>query len=120
MVLCNEIKTKLASFYEKLKLVLCDSESLRKPINNFMFIYLQLLSRSITDHHLRCGGWLNFEFSKRGKTFGMGPGISRTPNPASRDEKTWVRTHVFPKSRVPDARVFSCEASTNNAPLRLV
>ena len=23
------------------------------------------------DHHLRCGGWLNFEFSKRGKTFGM-------------------------------------------------
>ena len=36
------------------------------------FIYLQLLSRSITDHHLRCGGWLNFEFSKRGKTFGMG------------------------------------------------
>ena len=35
-------------------------------------IYLQLLSRSITDHHLRCGGWLNFEFSKRGKTFGMG------------------------------------------------
>ena len=33
---------------------------------------LMLLSRSITDHHLRCGGWLNFEFSKRGKTFGMG------------------------------------------------
>ena len=38
----------------------------------FLSIYLQLLSRSITDHHLRCGGWLNFEFSKRGKTFGMG------------------------------------------------
>ena len=35
-------------------------------------IYLMLLSRSITDHHLRCGGRLNFEFSKRGKTFGMG------------------------------------------------
>ena len=35
-------------------------------------IYLMLLSRSFTDHHLRCGGWLNFEFSKRGKTFGMG------------------------------------------------
>ena len=35
-------------------------------------IYLMLLSRSFSDHHLRCGGWLNFEFSKRGKTFGMG------------------------------------------------
>ena len=22
-----------------------------------------VLSRSFTDHHLRCGGWLNFEFS---------------------------------------------------------
>ena len=39
---------------------------------NDISIYLKLLSRSITDHHLRCGGWLNFEFSKRGKTFGMG------------------------------------------------
>ena len=29
-------------------------------------IYLMVLSRSFTDHHLRCGGWLNFEFSKRG------------------------------------------------------
>ena len=36
-------------------------------------IYLQLLSRSITDHHLRCGGWLNFEFSKRGKNIWDGP-----------------------------------------------
>ena len=35
-------------------------------------IFLMLLNRSFTDHHLRCGGWLNFEFSKRGKTFGMG------------------------------------------------
>ena len=33
-------------------------------------IYLMLLSRSITDHHLRYGGWLNFEFSKRGKHLG--------------------------------------------------
>ena len=48
------------------------------------------------------------------------PGISQTPNPAPWDEKTWVRMHVFPKSRVPDARVFSCETSKNNAPLRLV
>ena len=30
-------------------------------------IYLSLLSRSISDHHLRCGGWLNLEFSKREK-----------------------------------------------------
>ena len=28
-------------------------------------IYLSLLSRSMSDHHLRCGGWLNLEFSKR-------------------------------------------------------
>ena len=33
-------------------------------------IYLKVLSRSFTDHHLRCGGWLNFEFSKRGKHLG--------------------------------------------------
>ena len=29
-----------------------------------------VLSRSFTDHHIRCGGWLNFEFSKRGKHLG--------------------------------------------------
>ena len=33
-------------------------------------IYLSLLSRSISDHHLRCGGWLNLEFSKREKHSG--------------------------------------------------
>ena len=33
-------------------------------------IYLLLLSRSISDHHLRCGGWLNLEFSKREKHSG--------------------------------------------------
>ena len=27
-------------------------------------IYLSLLSRSFSDHYLRCGGWLNLEFSK--------------------------------------------------------
>ena len=27
-----------------------------------LFIYLKVLSRSFSDHHLRCGGWLNFEF----------------------------------------------------------
>ena len=33
-------------------------------------IYLSLLSRSFSDHHLRCGGWLNLEFSKREKHSG--------------------------------------------------
>ena len=33
----------------------------------YLSIYLSLLSRSISDHHLRCGGWLNLEFSKREK-----------------------------------------------------
>ena len=31
-----------------------------------------VLSRSFSDHYLMCGGWLNLEFSKSGKTFGMG------------------------------------------------
>ena len=26
-------------------------------------LFLSILSRSNFDHHLRCGGWLNFEFS---------------------------------------------------------
>ena len=29
----------------------------------FLFSFLSILSRSNFDHHLRCGGWLNFEFS---------------------------------------------------------
>ena len=33
-------------------------------------IYLSLLSQSFSDHHLRCGGWLNLEFSKREKHSG--------------------------------------------------
>ena len=36
----------------------------------YLSIYLSLLSRSISDHHLRCGGWLNLEFSKREKHSG--------------------------------------------------
>ena len=27
------------------------------------FFFLSIPSRSNFDHHLRCGGWLNFEFS---------------------------------------------------------
>ena len=29
----------------------------------FLSFFLSILSRSKFDHHLRCGGWLNFEFS---------------------------------------------------------
>ena len=32
--------------------------------------HLSLLSRSFSDHHLRYGGWLNLEFSKREKHSG--------------------------------------------------
>ena len=30
---------------------------------SFLSFFLSILSRSNFDHHLRCGGWLNFEFS---------------------------------------------------------
>ena len=48
-----------------------------KVLENVQFIkhyliYLMILSRSFSDHHLRCGRWLNFEFNKRGNTFWMG------------------------------------------------
>ena len=33
-------------------------------------MFLAILSRSSFDHHLRCVGWLNFEFSKREKHSG--------------------------------------------------
>ena len=33
-------------------------------------IYISLLNRSFSDHYLRCGGWLNLEFSKRDKHSG--------------------------------------------------
>ena len=35
----------------------------------FLTIDSLILSRSVSDH-LRCGGWLNFEFSKKGKYSG--------------------------------------------------
>ena len=37
---------------------------------NCTIFYLSLLSRSFSDHHLRCGGCLNLEFSKREKHSG--------------------------------------------------
>ena len=39
-------------------------------------IYLSLLSRSFSDHHLRCGGWLNLEYivnMVKGKNIQDGP-----------------------------------------------
>ena len=40
-------------------------------LNNLnLSFFLSILSRSNFDHHLRCGGWLNFEFSKREKHSG--------------------------------------------------
>ena len=38
--------------------------------SDFLSFFLSILSRSNFDHHLRCGGWLNFEFSKREKHSG--------------------------------------------------
>ena len=35
-----------------------------------LLFFLTILSRSSFDHHLRCVGWLNFEFSKREKHSG--------------------------------------------------
>ena len=48
----------------------------RKYIISSSSIYLMILSRSFSDHHLRCGGWLNFELSKRGKKILFSPGLS--------------------------------------------
>ena len=31
--------------------------------SSYHTFFLSILSRSNFDHHLRCGGWLNFEFS---------------------------------------------------------
>ena len=39
-------------------------------IPTLSIFYLSLLIRSFSDHHLRCGGWLNLEFSKREKHSG--------------------------------------------------
>ena len=49
--------------------VMSDHEK-RIKLLEYRSIYLSLLSRSISDHHLRCGGWLNLEFSKREKHSG--------------------------------------------------
>ena len=34
-----------------------------RSVGVFLSFFLSILSRSNFDHHLRCGGWLNFEFS---------------------------------------------------------
>ena len=34
-------------------------------MSSILSFFLAILSRSSFDHHLRCVGWINFEFSKR-------------------------------------------------------
>ena len=41
-----------------------------KFVKHIFLFFLTILSRSCFDHHLRCVGWLNFEFSKREKHSG--------------------------------------------------
>ena len=38
--------------------------SVSKFTSLVLSFFLSILSRSNFDHHLRCGGWLNFEFSQ--------------------------------------------------------
>ena len=38
-------------------------ELLPRATANVLSFFLSILSQSNFDHHLRCGGWLNFEFS---------------------------------------------------------
>ena len=65
--------------------------------NNFetrdLSIYLSLLSRSISDHHLRCGGWLNLEFSKREKHSGQ-ERVSRLTG-TDRNGLLWIPKRTF-------------------------
>ena len=46
------------------------SDSDAQSIQHFLSFFLSILSRSNFDHHLRCGWWLNFEFSLREKHSG--------------------------------------------------
>ena len=62
------------------------------PRTNFRSPYLFFLSsdtESINfDHHLRCGGWLNFEFSEREKHSGWA--IQTTLVPKEAPHKIWL------------------------------
>ena len=40
--------------------------------NVYISIYLSVLNRSISNHHLRCGWWLFFRIKQKEKTFEMG------------------------------------------------
>ena len=60
-------------YFEMLFIVVCHCH--RKHLLCWMVylsVYLSILSRSFFDHHLRCGGSLNLDLSKRVKIFGMG------------------------------------------------
>ena len=56
--------------------LVCLMRNTFKEICSFCTFFLQILSRSMFDHHLRCGvgaGWLNFEFGKIGGKILDGP-----------------------------------------------
>ena len=44
----------------------------------FLSFFLSILSRSNFDHHLRCGGWLNFEFLDKDKYLTPASNLQRT------------------------------------------
>ena len=54
----------------RLGIRICGETTRYTGLSIYLSIYLSLLSRSFSDHHLRCGGWLNLEFSKREKHSG--------------------------------------------------
>ena len=69
--ICNEHRFPEADYYLlHFRLLPSSQVAYALCMHVFYTIYLSLLSRSISDHHLRCGGWLNLEFSKREKHSG--------------------------------------------------
>ena len=63
--------------------------SLKRPVT------AGLLSRSFSDHQLRCGGWLNLEFSKREKHLGWA--IQTIYKKKSRHAKTHTSGPYLPE-----------------------
>ena len=65
----NRVPVKfLPSFETFANVRYCGINKVRTP--HPVSIYLHVLSRSFSDHHRRCDGWLDFEFSKREKHSG--------------------------------------------------
>ena len=70
VISCDMILFELAFIYCLLVYDLFVPRIYGEPGYVFLSFFLSILSRSNFDHHLRCGGWLNFEFSKREKHSG--------------------------------------------------